>query len=69
MSMQEELKRWDEGHLPMRMEMLIYAAKKWVAVQEAITNAGPNPSYHRQIIKRHKKEWPTLWKILLDEEN
>ena len=67
--MQEELKQWDEAHLPMRMETLIYAAKKWVAVREAITNEGPEPRLHRKIMKRHAREWPTLWKILLDEEN
>lgn len=30
-------------------------------VREAITNEGPAPKVHHQIMARHRAEWPTLW--------
>ena len=32
---------------------------------EAIINAGRNPMYHREQIKRLEKEWPTLYQAIL----
>lgn len=31
---------------------------------KAINNEGRNPAYHRETMARHRKEWPTLWKII-----
>lgn len=28
----------------------------------AIRVPGPGPEYHRQVMERHRQEWPTLWK-------
>lgn len=36
------------------------------AVISAITNQGPVPSYHLGIMRRHQREWPTLWNALGD---
>jgi hypothetical protein len=35
-------------------------------VQEAISNEGPRPDYHRIIVGRHRRQFPTLW-VALDE--
>jgi hypothetical protein len=34
------------------------------AVVQAITNEGRVPGYHRQVMQRHRSEWPTLWRAL-----
>lgn len=34
------------------------------AVIEAIRNEGSHPQYHREVMARHRREWPTLWKAL-----
>lgn len=34
------------------------------ALTKAINNQGRNPKYHRETMARHRKEWPTLWKII-----
>lgn len=34
------------------------------AVGSAINNAGPNPQHHREVMARHRREWPTLWRAL-----
>lgn len=65
--LQTEIDRWDQGLLPIQMESLIEAARKWVVIQKAITDEGPEPRYHRKIMKRHRKEWPTLWDALEDK--
>ncbi len=62
--LREAIARWDRNLMPITMEELIEVAKRWLAVQEAITDEGPAPFYHRQIMKRHKEEWPTLWAAL-----
>ncbi len=33
-------------------------------IREAILNEGPHPSLHKQIMAKHRKEWPTLWRAL-----
>lgn len=33
-------------------------------VARAIENKGKNPTYHDQTMKRHRTEWPALWKTL-----
>lgn len=48
---------------------LMKAARQWLAVQEAITNEGPQPRLHRKVMKRHQKEWPTLWTALVIRED
>lgn len=30
----------------------------------AIRNAGPQPKLHASIMRKHRKEWPTLWKAI-----
>lgn len=30
-------------------------------IREAIRNEGPNPGAHREVMGRHRREWPTLW--------
>ncbi len=48
--------------------VIVDAAKRWTAVQEAITNEGPHPSFHRKVMRKHKEEWPTLWAALITED-
>jgi soluble cytochrome b562 len=33
-------------------------------VVRAIEDKGKNPTYHQQTMKRHRTEWPVLWKAL-----
>ena len=30
-------------------------------LQVAVQDEGPAPRYHRDILARHRHEWPTLW--------
>jgi hypothetical protein len=30
----------------------------------AVKNNGPVPQYHRHVMKKHRDEWPTLWKAI-----
>lgn len=30
-------------------------------VRRAVDDAGPRPDVHREIMARHRAEWPTLW--------
>lgn len=32
----------------------------------AISNQGPVPRYHRQVMADHRREWPTLWRAIDD---
>jgi hypothetical protein len=36
-------------------------AREWDA---AYNNPGPVPEYHYSIMRKHRKEWPTLWEAL-----
>lgn len=41
------------------------------ALVRAIKNPGPSPHWHNQLLRKHRKEWPTLWAAIdkiLDEE-
>lgn len=31
---------------------------------DAINNEGPVPLYHRHVMRKHRSEWPTLWKAI-----
>lgn len=31
-----------------------------IKIEKAITDEGKMPSYHRQVVKRHRQEWKTL---------
>jgi hypothetical protein len=31
---------------------------------EAIENEGPVPHYHHHVMRKHRSEWPTLWKAI-----
>lgn len=33
-------------------------------VRRAISNPGRVPSWHYAIMRKHRKEWPTLWNAL-----
>ena len=44
--------------------VLMKAARRWVAVQKAITEEGSRLSHHQSVMARHQKEWPTLWAVL-----
>lgn len=34
------------------------------AVRRAVLDAGSHPKHHREVMARHRKEWPTLWLAL-----
>jgi hypothetical protein len=42
----------------------IEAAKSLLEIMDAIEDEGRVPRYHRQIMARHRKEWPTLWRAI-----
>lgn len=31
-------------------------------IVNSVKNEGRNPEYHRGVLKRHRREWPYLWK-------
>lgn len=31
---------------------------------DAINNEGAVPLYHRHVMRKHRSEWPTLWKAI-----
>lgn len=33
-------------------------------VRQAIKAEGRNPHYHREILARHRRQWPILWEAL-----
>ena len=65
--LQEALDNWMQGSgatTARQKRLVLEAAKRWAAAQEAITNEGPQPRFHQKVMKRHQKEWPTLWAAL-----
>ena len=30
-------------------------------IKKSIKDEGPNPKYHKKIMKKHRSEWPSLW--------
>jgi hypothetical protein len=62
---QKALAEWGDVKLYSRsLRTILEAAHRLVAVLEAIENEGPRPDIHREIMARHRKEWPTLWAAL-----
>jgi hypothetical protein len=35
-----------------------------IGIQRAITEEGRSPAHHQQVMRRHRKEWPSLWKAI-----
>lgn len=35
-----------------------------MGIVDAILDPGPQPLYHRQVLQRHRTEWPALWRYL-----
>jgi hypothetical protein len=33
-------------------------------IRNAIYDEGVNPQHHRSVMRRHRKEWPTLWEAI-----
>lgn len=33
-------------------------------LRKAIMDEGSHPSHHRQVMARHRREWPVLWKAI-----
>lgn len=33
-------------------------------LRRAIKDKGPVPAYHDDILRRHRREWPTLWEAI-----
>ena len=33
-------------------------------IENAINQEGPVPNYHRHVMRKHRAEWPVLWKAL-----
>lgn len=65
----EELNRhvenvWRKGAPLEDCDALRGHIDRLAAVRRAIWDAGPFPSYHREVMERHRREWPTLWKAL-----
>lgn len=46
-------------HLKVRYDYLRYLVRD---VVEAINIAGPNPDRHFRVMRKHRKQWPFLWK-------
>lgn len=33
-------------------------------VRRAVRDQGPVPAHHRAVLRRHREEWPALWRAL-----
>jgi hypothetical protein len=33
-------------------------------IVRAIKEEGVNPQHHREVMTKHRKEWPTLWRAI-----
>lgn len=33
-------------------------------LRDAVRDPGPHPDYHRSVMERHRREWPTLWQAI-----
>ena len=33
-------------------------------VTQAVWNAGSHPDHHREVMRRHTREWPVLWEAI-----
>lgn len=33
-------------------------------IQKAVTDEGRSPAHHQKVIRKHRKEWPVLWKAI-----
>ena len=38
--------------------------RKIDALRKAVMFQGSHPLHHRQVMARHRKEWPVLWKAI-----
>ena len=64
---------WESQEVhPQRLWTVLYAARRWAKVEPlltelraAIEDEGPFPQHHRQVMIRHRREWPTLWNVLV----
>jgi hypothetical protein len=62
-----EKQAWKEGRFVGIITGSVDASQAWHEMfSEVINNEGPNPRHHRKVMKRHRKEWPSLWKLLDD---
>lgn len=56
--------------MSLQGEIELLKAKR-LSIIEAIENEGSVQKYHRQIMAKHRKEWPKLWEaidwLLIDE--
>lgn len=34
------------------------------AIVDAVVIEGPQPALHRRTLRRHRRQWPTLWKAI-----
>jgi len=46
-------------HLVVKYNYIRYLIED---LSSAITNEGPNPDKHRRIMRRHRRQWPTIWR-------
>lgn len=55
----------DHNHQHAEDAKTIASLKKTLGrICEAAENKGNSPSYHREVMSRHRKEWPTLWRAI-----
>ena len=45
-------------------ELVVFHTKQLSDIRATIHNEGPNPEYHRMVMRKHRSEWPALWKAL-----
>lgn len=52
--------------MPEAVDQVKRVAEEALRVRKAIVDEGPVPRVHRRIMRRHREQWPTLWKALDD---
>ena len=58
-----ELRRLEEENIKLRAQ-LNELNTQIIYLRESVLIEGPQPLLHRYIMKKHRKEWKTLWKAI-----
>lgn len=45
-------------------EQVRYLRHHIKSLDDAITHEGPNPKHHHAVMRKHRQEWPVLWKAI-----
>jgi hypothetical protein len=48
----------------IKVQKLRFAEQQLDGIRKAVTDEGSHPEFHRKVMKKHKREWPFLWRAI-----